>query len=120
MSVYKVVVDDNFHYMDEDERWEYGSFPNAEEALEACRRVVDESLLEEYREGESADVLYDRYVSFGDEPFVVAAEGCAKVDFSARGYAKERAQELAAPGLAGSQLRQRVLARKGMVSGSGS
>jgi hypothetical protein len=120
MSFYKVVVDDNFHYMDEDERWDYGSFPSAEEALDACRKVVDESLLEEYREGASADELYDRYVSFGDEPFVVAAEGVAKVDFSARGYARARAQELAAPDPAGAQIRRSVLDRKSAVKRSGS
>jgi hypothetical protein len=32
MSPYKVMVDDNFHYMAEDERWEYGTFASAEEA----------------------------------------------------------------------------------------
>jgi hypothetical protein len=46
MSPYKVMVDDNFHYMAEDERWEYGTFATAEEALDACRRLVDEALLE--------------------------------------------------------------------------
>ena len=46
MSQYKVMVDDNFHYMDEDERWEYGTFPTVEEALAACRKVVDASLAE--------------------------------------------------------------------------
>jgi hypothetical protein len=55
MSPYKVMVDDNFHYMAEDERWEYGTFATAEEALDACRRLVDEALLEEYRDGATAE-----------------------------------------------------------------
>jgi hypothetical protein len=45
MSPYKVMVDDNFHYMEEDERWEYGTFATAEEALDACRRLVDEAMI---------------------------------------------------------------------------
>lgn len=113
MSQYKVMVDDNFHYMDEDERWEFGTFSTAEEALAACRRVVDGSLLEEYRDGATADALYDRYTSFGDEPFVVAPPGAAKVDFSARTYARERATELAAAGTAGALLRRQVRGRMG-------
>jgi hypothetical protein len=111
MSPYKVMVDDNFHYMDEDERREYGNFPSAEDAVAACRKLVDESLMHEYREGATAEQLYDRYVSFGDDPFVVAPEGAAKLEFSARDYARDRAQELTAPGLAGTDLRREVLER---------
>ncbi len=111
MSQYKVMVDDNFHYMDEDERWEHGKFSSAEEALDACCRFVDRSLLEEYREGATADELYERYISFGDEPFVIAPEGAAKVDFSARNYARGRARQLAEPGPGGARLRQLVLGR---------
>jgi hypothetical protein len=112
MSPFKVMVDDNFHYMDEDERWEYGTFATAEEALTACHRVVDESLLEEYRDGATAEALYDRYTSFGDEPFVVVAPGVAKVEFSARTYARARAVELM-DGPAGAGLRSEVLKRRG-------
>lgn len=98
---YKVVVDDNFHYQESDERWEYGIFSTADKALAACRRVVDESLLHEYKEGGvTAEELFDRYTSFGDEPFVMAAGGAQKVDFSARTYARARSIELTA-GFAG-------------------
>jgi hypothetical protein len=118
MSRYKVMVDDNFHYMDEGERSEYTTFPTADEAIETCRRLVDESLLEEYRSGATADELYERYISFGDEPFVVAIGGAEKVEFSARNYARRRVQELAAPGAPGSRLRAAVLDRKGALSRS--
>ena len=30
--MYRVLVDDNFHYQDENERWEAGAFVTAEEA----------------------------------------------------------------------------------------
>jgi hypothetical protein len=113
MALYKVMVDDNFHYMDEDERWELGSFASADEALAACRELVDESLVEEYRDGATAEQLFDRYASFGDEPFVVALDGAPKLDFSARTYAERRVRELTAPGPEGLRRREAVLARKG-------
>ncbi len=79
MSPYKVMVDDNFHYMEEDERWEYGTFASAEEALDACRRLVDEALMAEYRDGATAEQLFVRYTSFGDDPFIVALDDAEKV-----------------------------------------
>ena len=69
-------------------------------------------MLEEYRDGATAEKLHDRYTSFGDEPFAVALDGAEKVEFSARNYARERAQELTASGQEGSRLRQTVLDRK--------
>ena len=33
---YAVLVDDNFHYMEEDERRLHGSFATIEEAISAC------------------------------------------------------------------------------------
>ena len=102
MPQYKVMVDDNFHYMEEDERWEYGTFATAAAAFAACRKVVDESLIAEYRPGITATQLYDRYTSFGDEPFIVAQPGTAPpgaaedVSFSARDYARSRVEALCA------------------------
>src|ERR1700730_17788675 len=83
MSPYKVLIDDNAHFQDESERAEHGTFATAEAALEACRRLVDESLLAEYKDGETAGKLCERFTSFGDDPFIVALDGAAKVEFSA-------------------------------------
>src|SRR5580700_9104705 len=66
---FKVMVDDNFHYMDEDERYEHGTFATVEEAIAACRKLVDQSLADCYKPGMTAAELYDQYTSFGDEPF---------------------------------------------------
>src|SRR6185369_13898070 len=91
MSRYKVLVDDNFHYQDADARWEHGNYESVEEALAACREIVDRSLEEQYRVGMSAEALYHRYVSFGEDPFIVAQDGTDKgVIFSAWSYAGER------------------------------
>jgi hypothetical protein len=112
MSRYKVMVDDNFHYMEENGRSERGTFATAAEALDACRRLVDQSLLAEYKDGDTAGELYERYASFGDDPFVVAPGDAPKVEFSAHSYARDRAHELTAPETEGSKRRQAVLDRK--------
>lgn len=92
MSRYTVMVDDNFHYMDESERWELGTFVTAEGALAACRKVIDDWLARNYKPGMTADQLYEHYTSFGEEPFVMApGGGGGQVPFSAREYVRERA-----------------------------
>ncbi len=94
MSPYTVMVDENSHFMDEDERWQLGIFATAEDAIAACRKLVDASLLESYRPSMTTKELYDYYTSFGDDPSVIAPAGAAKVEFSAWAYARARAEEL--------------------------
>jgi|HubBroStandDraft_6_1064221.scaffolds.fasta_scaffold881398_2 hypothetical protein len=118
MSRYKVMIDDDFHYMDEDERAEHGTFTTAAEALDACHRLVDQSLVTEYKAGATAEQLYERYTSFGDDPFIVALGDAAKVEFSAHAYARERTRELTAPEPEGSKRRQAVLDRQSAAMGS--
>ena len=91
MSRYKIVVADNFHYMDESEYTDGGVFGSHEEAVAACRGLVDRSLASCHKLGMTADELFEAYTSFGDDPFVVAL-GDAPVGerFSAWTYAKER------------------------------
>lgn len=101
MPRYTVMVDDNFHYMDEDERYEHGSFASVDEALTACHDIVERSLQEHFEPGMSAVKLYQFYLSFGEDPFIVAVEA-EKVDFSARDFAWIRAQSMCAPHAAGS------------------
>ncbi len=38
------MLDDNFHYMDEEHRYKYGEFSTYEKAVAACKKVVDEEL----------------------------------------------------------------------------
>jgi hypothetical protein len=92
MPRYKVLVDDNFHYHDPNDRRLHGVYETAAEAIAACRAIVEKSLEEEGRPGISAESLYERYTSFGDDPFIVVdgADADARVTFSAWSYAKER------------------------------
>lgn len=96
VTVYQVFVDDNFHYMDESERYLLGTYATADEALAAARKLVDD-FLEYQLEREPSmptDELVKIYVSFGEEPFVVCGDCAAPVTFSAWDYAKQRAAEL--------------------------
>lgn len=89
---YTVYVDDNFHYMDESERYKHGEFDDCQSAVAACKQIVDESLSQcDSRSG--ADEMFKQYTTFGEDPWVSSDDPDCK--FSAWGYAKERCRELA-------------------------
>ena len=95
---YKVFVDDNFHYMDESERYELGEFSTLAAAIEASRQIVDEYLRSAYEPSMSAGDLMSSYVFFGEDPFIVAiAEPETGVLFSARDYARVRCEAMCRP-----------------------
>jgi len=85
-------VDDNFHYMDEDERYRLSEFDDCTSAAEACRRIVDEFLATANHDCTSAE-LYHQYVSFGEDPWIRSDDPNCK--FSAWTYARERCDLLA-------------------------
>ena len=89
---YEVYVDDNFHYMDESERYKLGTFETCQEAIAACMKKVDESLEEAYEKGMSFDKLIESYVMFGEDPFIISKDKTCF--FSGRDYARKRAAEL--------------------------
>jgi hypothetical protein len=96
MVRYKVLVDDNFHHADETERYEFGTFLNVEDAIAACKNIVDSNLTGYTKPGMTAANLYDLYVHFGDDPFILTiAPNTGAVHFSAWHYAKERSDALA-------------------------
>ena len=99
MSQYSVMIDDNFHYMDEQHRLHFGMFSTAEEAVAACRKIVDDWLESHKKSGMTAEDLYEHYVAFGEDPFVAPTDDATAVDktrwsFGAWAYAKERAKLL--------------------------
>jgi hypothetical protein len=92
---FKVFVDDNFHYMDESERYELGEFSTLDAAIEASKKIVDEYLLSAYHPGMTAQALFESYTSFGEDPYIVATPSKeTDVLFSAWDYAKRRCYEL--------------------------
>jgi site-specific recombinase XerC len=97
VSGYKVLIDDNFHFMDESERVLHGVFATADEAIVACKLIVDECLKPMLQPGMTATALYEQYNGFGDDPFIVPVDpNDAPLAFSAWEYAKERCEVLGA------------------------
>ncbi|MBW3538452.1 hypothetical protein KY386_03085 [Candidatus Parcubacteria bacterium] len=97
-SKYKVMVDDNYHYMDESERYQAGAYSSVDEAVKECRRIVDEFLESTYKPGMTAKELYQSYTGFGDDPFIVPthpSKAAEFFEFSAWDYAKERCDKIA-------------------------
>jgi hypothetical protein len=93
LTRYKVLIDDNFHYAEEGPRLEHGTFDTAEEAITACRYIVDTFLRDSHRAGMSAAELYYRYTLFGEDPFIIVLEASAPAaPFSGWDYARERCQ----------------------------
>jgi hypothetical protein len=93
---YRVLIDDNYKFMDESERLNHGTFETAEEALAACRAIVDEWLAEAFKPGMSADDLWQSYVAHGDDPFVmpVNPKDAPAVSFDAWEHACQRCQAM--------------------------
>lgn len=90
------MVDDNFHYMDKLERYQLAEFDNCEAAITACKKVVDDYLLPNYRPGMAAEQLYASYTSFGEDPFIVTTD--EQCSFSAWDYARQRCAALCVRG----------------------
>ena len=86
-----LMVDDNFHYMDESERYVLGVFDSYGAALAACMKIVD-SFLEGEKDRNPED-LYRLYTGFGEDPFILGPHTGPR--FSAWEYAKSRCDELA-------------------------
>ena len=76
MTKYVVMVDDNFHFADEAERYEAGEFDTYEEAEALCREIVQKSLKE-------SGCDFEGWKHYGDSPFIVGGK------FRASSYAEE-------------------------------
>lgn len=88
---YIVYVDDNFHFMDESERYCAGEFDTPGEAIEKCIKIVEDSLEGSAKIENTAEALYRSYAMFGEDPFII---GPTKTKFEAWKYAKKRSEEI--------------------------
>ena len=91
MPNFELFVDDNFHFMDEQSRYRAGSFATYGEALAKGKAIVDDFLEQHHQPGMTSQELYEGYVGFGEDPFIVPA---GNMHFSAWDYARERCLEL--------------------------
>ena len=102
MPRYKVMVADNFHHWELGDYDEGGTYDTLEKALAVCRNIVDRSLQHEYEQlltdqppNLSAEALYNRYTSFGDDAFIRVIDGVdTKAKFSGWTYANQRCHEI--------------------------
>ncbi len=91
---YSVYVDDNFSLPPDDARYKLGDFATLEEAVAACKGMVDSFLKAEVPSDITAAERYEVYTHFGPDPFIATDDpGVGHPPFSAWGYAKERCQE---------------------------
>jgi len=91
---YEVYVDDNFHYMEDDERSLDGTFSDCDAAVARCKQIVESSLQAQYQPGMTAEQLFESYKSFGDDPSIKSIDGACT--FSAWGFAERRSAEICA------------------------
>lgn len=89
---YVMYVDDNYHLMDEAERYKGGEFDDCESAKKQCMEIVDAFLIEGYQPGMTWKELLSAYQGFGEDPWIASAE--ADCQFSAWDYAEQRCQEI--------------------------
>ena len=54
---YRVTIADNFHYMDEEERYRSGEFATLEDAIAHCRAIVDEFLDSAFEPGNLDELI---------------------------------------------------------------
>ncbi len=92
LGTFTVYIDDNFHYMDESERYTYGEYETYEQAVEACKAIIDKEL-ESFNKNTDNDMnVYAQHCMFGEDPWITPTpEG--KKHFSARDYANQRCEE---------------------------
>lgn len=101
---FKVLVDDNFNYMDSSERYEAGEYETLQKAIARCKNIVDHYLitalesdsykLSTYKPGTESDSLYAYYTMNGEDPWIRGAEPKVGTYFSAWEYAKRRCKEI--------------------------
>lgn len=89
---FAVMVNDNFHFMDQDEPWRLGTFATLNQALAVCTNMVESCLADCYKTGMDAKELYSLYMLFGDDPFILGPGDLS--EFSAWDYAKARAKDI--------------------------
>ena len=72
--IYSVYVDDNYDLPPDDGRYKLGDFATLEEAVAACKSMVDEFLKVHASPDTAASERYEEYIHFGPDPFIVTED----------------------------------------------
>jgi hypothetical protein len=86
---YIVMIDDNFHYMDEEQRHKRGEFSSYEDAVTACKKIVDEELQDMLRQGIKPEELSATWSLYGSDPYIIGGSE----RFSARDYVTDKTRD---------------------------
>lgn len=88
---YHVFIDENFHFMDESERYSSGDFDSYSEAVDKCKEIIDEFLESAITANDTSESLYMCWLMYGENPFIA---GGVEDMFSASQYTEQRCKEL--------------------------
>ena len=88
---YTVRILDNFHFMDQSEEYNSGTYDTYDEAVAKCKAILDDFLESAYQPGETAEQLYGTYVHYGESPLIW---GKNLGDFDSNVYARERCEQI--------------------------
>jgi hypothetical protein len=91
---YHLRVYDNFHYGDESEAYDHGSYPTYEAAMIAAKAIVDEFFVSNWKPGIKPDDLLSQYSLYGEDPVILPNEPGEQERFSARKYAEGSVAEI--------------------------
>lgn len=88
---YTVRVLDNYHFTDQSEEYNSGTFDTYDEAVLKCKEIVDDFLESAYQSGDTAEQLYGTYVMYGETPLIW---GENLGSFDANEYTRKRCSEI--------------------------
>jgi hypothetical protein len=95
MSRYTVMAEPNDPTYDDNPDYDVGVYANADEAVFACKAVIDDFLDEYVGKCTTPEELYDMYVKFGADPYIVSVDpNDEQVNFDVEKYLKEQIQIL--------------------------
>mgnify|MGYP001185009316 CR=1 FL=1 len=89
---YHLRVYDNYHYADESEAYDHGSYSTYDEAERAAKKIVDEFLEQNWQRGMKPGILLANYALFGEDPIILPNDQPNSKRFSGSTYAEESAK----------------------------
>lgn len=91
---YCLRIYDNYHFMDEEEAYNSGSYDTYEEAVVAAKIRIDDGIAYDLEFGIKPEELYLYFSLFGESPVVIPNDPKVVEAFSAYDYARTRAEEI--------------------------
>jgi hypothetical protein len=95
MSRYTVMTEPNDPTYDDNPTWDVEVYATADEAIFACKTIIDEFLDVHVEKCTTAQELYDMYVKLGADPYIVSVDpNDEQVNFNVEKYLEEQIQIL--------------------------